>query len=403
MMLRVRLLHPLNTGGKIRTANLIEELSKENDVTLVTYRYPEDTDDDVEQTAKICKHLISVPYHETPKHSLKFYLELGRNLFESLPYVVSKYASREMARTVAGLYRAQQPDLVICDFLQSCEGLRLVKHAPFVLFQHNVEAAIFEQLAKRAPSLLTRSYLKLQAGRMRSYEKAQCRKAQRIIAVSDVDRLSFQNDYGATRCDVVPTGVDTRFFTPADSTFRVNNLVFTGSMDWLANQDAMQWFVRDIFPLIRQEIPNVVFSIVGRNPPPEIQKLGQLPGIHVTGTVNDIRPFVRSSKVFVVPLRIGSGTRLKLLEAMAMGKAVVSTTIGAEGLPVEHDRNIILADDARRFADEVVSLLRESAKREHLETQARSMVERNHSWAKVGRVFNEICNRAALETLNLND
>ncbi|HYG76844.1 MAG TPA: glycosyltransferase [Planctomycetota bacterium] len=395
LMTRVRLLYPLNTGGKIRTAKMIEQLSKDNDLTLVTYRYPEDTDEDVAQTAKLCKHLVTVPCKETPKYTPRFYYELGRNLFERLPYVVSKYASRELAETVAGVYKAQNPDLVMVDFLQACESIRRLKNVPFVLFQHNVEAAIFEQLAARANSFFERLYLNLQARRMRRYEKRMCRRAHTVIAVSDVDSRAFETHYGARNCEVVPTGVDTNFFLPSSSLRRLNNLVFTGSMDWLANQDAMQYFVRDIFPLIRQEIPNVMLSIVGRNPPPDIQKLGEQPGIAVTGTVDDIRPYVHGAKVYIVPLRIGSGTRLKLLEAMSMGKAIVSTTIGAEGLPVEHGKNIVLADDANAFAQEVVGLLRDTERREMLEENARTLVERSYSWEHVGRVFNDICHRAA--------
>lgn len=398
LMVRVRLLYPQDSGGKIRTAKLVEQLAAENDITMVTYRYPEDTSEDVQKTAQFCKKLVTIPYSETPKFSARFYFELASNLLSSLPYVASKYASREMAQTIADIYQKDRPDLIIVDFLQACEAMRDLPNAPFVLFEHNVEAAIFEQLAARAPSFLTRQYLNLQARRMRQYEKKQCRKAQRVIGVSDVDKQVYEKEYGITTCDVVPTGVDTQYFKPTDLPCRVNNLVFTGSMDWLANQDAMKYFVHDIFPMIREEIPDVVFSIVGRNPTPEIQKLGELPGITVTGTVDDIRPYVHSAKVYITPLRIGSGTRIKLLEAMALGKATVSTTIGAEGLPVEHGRNIVLADTPRTFADAVVGLIRNDPWRATLESNARALVERDYSWSRAGRVFNEICYQAALQT-----
>ncbi len=199
-----------------------------------------------------------------------------------------------------------------------------------------------------------------------------------------------------TRCAVVPTGVDTEYYRPSATARVPNNLVFTGSMDWLANQDAMLYFAAEIFPRIQAEIPNVALSIVGRNPPPRIRKLGETPGIHVTGTVSDIRPYVHGAKVYVVPLRIGSGTRLKLLEAMAMGKAIVSTGIGAEGLPVEHGHNIVLADTPAAFAAETVALLRDRERRGALGLNARETAERDHAWPQVGRVFNEICYRAAI-------
>lgn len=395
LLLRVRLLYPLNTGGKIRTARMVEELNKTHDITMVTYRYPGDTDADVERTGQLCRKLVTVPYAESSKKSLKFYGELARNLFEPLPYVVSKYASREMAQAVAEAYEREKPDLIMCDFPQSCEGLRGIPDAPFVLFQHNVEAAIFEQLAKRAKNPVSRWYLGLQARRMHEYEKAVCRKAAHIVAVSDVDKETYAREYGAVHCDVVPTGVDVDFFRPSAAAPKPHHLVFTGSMDWLANQDAILYFASDILPILRKEVPDVTVSVVGRNPPPEIVKLGETEGMEITGTVDDIRSYVHDAAVYVVPLRIGSGTRLKLVEAMAMGKAIVSTTIGAEGLPVEHGRHMVLADEPERFAREVAALLNDPERRAALERNARDLVEANHSWGQVGRIFSDICLRAA--------
>jgi len=396
LILRVRLLSPQNTGNRIRTARMIQELSKENDVTVVSYRYPTDTDADVRQTQQYCKRLVVVPFSEALKHTWRFYWELGLNLFEPLPYIVSKYISREMIKTVARVYREERPDLVMCDYLQSCEGMRGLKHVPFVLFEHNVEAALFEQFAERADLAIVRAYMRLQARRLRRYEKRACRKASHVIAVSEVDREAYLNEYGVGHCSVIPTGVDIHQFQPSRAPCRANNLVFCGAMDWMANQDAMKYFVTEILPLIRKELPDVFFTLVGRNAPPEILKLGEIPGVHVTNTVPDIRPYVHAAKIFVVPLRIGSGTRLKLLEAMAMGKAIVSTTIGAEGLPLEHGRHILLADQPQAFADEVVTLLRNPERRAVLEANARRLAAQEYSWEKVGRVFNDICYHAAL-------
>ncbi|HYF50015.1 MAG TPA: glycosyltransferase [Planctomycetota bacterium] len=395
MILRVRLLAPQNTGNRIRTARMIEELGKENDIVLVTYRFPGDTDADVAQTARCCRRLEVIPFYESQKKSLLFYYELWRNLFEPYPYIISKYVSRQMCETVRRVYQEEKPDLVMCDYLQSCEGLRQIPDVPFVLFEHNVEAAIFDQLAERAPSMFSRAYIRHQARKLWRYEEDLCRRAAHVIAVSDVDKEVYRTRFGVSHCDTIPTGVDVHSFRPSSTPCHLNNLVFTGSMDWMANQDGMQWFVRDVFPRIRREIPDCVFTIVGRNPPPEIKKLGEQPGIHVTGTVDDIRPYVHGSKVYIVPLRIGSGTRLKLLEALAMGKAIVSTTIGAEGLPVEHNKNIVLADGERDFAAQTVALLRDTARRECLQHNARLLAERDYSWEKVGRVFNDICYAAA--------
>jgi glycosyltransferase involved in cell wall biosynthesis len=187
---------------------------------------------------------------------------------------------------------------------------------------------------------------------------------------------------------VVPTGVDVEYFRPLDDEIE-NTLVFTGSMDWLPNEDGICYFAQEILPKIRREIPNVKLNIVGRKPSARLQALarGDVNHIHLTGWVDDIRPHLGQGAVCVVPLRIGSGTRLKIFEAMAMAKAVVSTTIGAEGLPVQHGSEILLADTPDAFAESVVILLRDNARRKTLGRAARELVESKYSWASVARQF----------------
>ena len=187
-----------------------------------------------------------------------------------------------------------------------------------------------------------------------------------MLAVSDADRRHVRRLYGdgvPRPVHVVPTGVDTSYFAPEASPADSRNLVFTGSMDWLPNEDAMVFFCREVLPLIRADEPGVTLSIVGRAPTPTVEKLADGHGITVTGRVDDVRPYMRDAAVYIVPLRIGGGTRLKIFEAMAMGKAVVSTTVGAEGLPVTSGEHLLLADEPRTFARAVVRLLRDVGRR----------------------------------------
>jgi glycosyltransferase involved in cell wall biosynthesis len=195
--------------------------------------------------------------------------------------------------------------------------------------------------------------------------------------VSDADRDTFARLYGDAvprPVHVVPTGVDTSYFASDASPAESRHLVFTGSMDWLPNEDAMVFFCREVLPLIRAEEPGISLSIVGRAPTPAVEKLADGDSVTVTGRVDDVRPYMRDAAVYVVPLRIGGGTRLKIFEAMAMGRAVVATTIGAEGLPVTPGEHVLLADDPRTFARAVVGLLRDVGRRRELETAARALV-----------------------------
>jgi glycosyltransferase involved in cell wall biosynthesis len=194
---------------------------------------------------------------------------------------------------------------------------------------------------------------------------------------------------------VVATGVDTEYFTPSPGDPHSRQIVFTGSMDWLPNEDAILYLSESILPKIRVQEPGAAVWVVGRSPSQKLRDVGaKKVGIHVTGTVEDVRPYIAESQVYIVPLRIGGGTRIKIFEAMSMGKAVVSTSVGAEGLPVEHTKNIILADSPEEFASQVVRLLRDQRAREAIGRAARKLVEENYSWASVARSFEGVLHRA---------
>jgi len=213
-----------------------------------------------------------------------------------------------------------------------------------------------------------------------------------VLAVSDADGDTFGRLYPdavRTPMHTVQTGVDTSYFTPMPSTERRGHLVFTGSMDWLPNEDGMTYFVRDILPRIRQVEPDVTLSIIGRTPTPAVRRLAEQAGIEVTGRVDDVRPHVAAGEVYIVPLRIGGGTRLKIFEAMSMGKAVVSTTVGAEGLPVTHGRDIIIADEPARFAQAVIHMIRDRDARRQIEEAARRLVVERYDWGAVATNFEE--------------
>jgi glycosyltransferase involved in cell wall biosynthesis len=263
---------------------------------------------------------------------------------------------------------------------------------PAVLFTHNVEAEIWRRHADNASNAVSRLLLKQQWQRMLRFERDALTRFDLVLAVSDTDRRTLERLYpGALRnpVHVVQTGVDTSYFTPMPRQERRAHLVFTGSMDWLPNEDGMTYFVRDILPLIRQAEPDVTLSIVGRNPTPAVQRLAQTPGIEVTGRVDDVRPHVAAGDIYVVPLRIGGGTRLKIFEAMSMSRAVVSTTIGAEGLPVTSGRDIVIADEPALFAESVVRLIRDADTRHRIESAARQLVVSRYDWAAVSRDFEE--------------
>jgi glycosyltransferase involved in cell wall biosynthesis len=266
---------------------------------------------------------------------------------------------------------------------------------PCVLFQHNVESMIWERHAAVAASPLRRAYLRRQWHRMLAFERHQCRQFDHVVAVSPEDAEWFARAYGVRNVTSVPTGVDTDYFQPADHGPQdPHALVFTGSMDWMPNGDAMQFFADDVLPGIAAELPDVTLSIVGRKPSPAVRALAaRHPRLSVTGTVPDVRPYLARARVFVVPLRIGGGTRLKIYEAMAMGKAIVSTSIGAEGLPVRHGEHLLIADTPAAFAAAVLRLLRDPEEAAALGVRAAQLVRSRFGWRQAAECFAEVCCR----------
>lgn len=390
LWLNAGLLLPLDKGGKLRTWHLMRHLAKRHDVTYLSFEEPGQRDEDGAGMREVCSRLETIPRADVAKRTLAFYAGAARHVMDPLPYAVGKYRSARYAETVRRLLREEAFDAVVADFLPPVVNLPADLAIPSVLFTHNVEAEIWRRHAGNASNPLSRALMAQQWKRMLRFERQALSRFDLVLAVSEADRRTFDRLYpGALRrpVHVVQTGVDTAYFTPARGRERRNHLVFTGSMDWLPNEDGMLYFVREILPRIRQVEPDVTLSIVGRAPTPAVARLAELPGIEVTGRVDDVRPHVAAGEVYVVPLRIGGGTRLKIFEAMSMARAVVSTTVGAEGLPVTAGRDIVIADEPARFAQAVVHLLRNAADRQRIAEDARRLVVARYDWAAVANDF----------------
>jgi sugar transferase (PEP-CTERM/EpsH1 system associated) len=389
LWLKSDLLLPLDKGGKLRTWHLMRHLARRHEITYLAFKEPGQLDADVDGMREVASRVATVTRSDPAKGTLGFYADAAMHLVDPLPYAVAKYRSREMKRRLRALLEEEAFDLIVCDFLVPAVNLPERLPCPAVIFTHNVESEIWRRHAETKNGAVPRWLYRTQYERMRRYEGATLARFDGVLAVSDADRRTFEACYpGAIRqpIHVVPTGVDTDYFAPdrpLDADSGPPRLIFTGSMDWLPNEDAMLFFCRDILPLIRVAEPDVTISIVGRAPTPAVARLASEAGIRVTGRVDDVRPYMKEAAVYIVPLRIGGGTRLKIFEAMSMGKAVVSTRVGAEGLPVEDGKNLLLADDPKVFALTVIDLLRDRERRARLETAARALVLERYDWSAV--------------------
>jgi sugar transferase (PEP-CTERM/EpsH1 system associated) len=378
---------PPDTGGKIRSYNILRELARHHSVTFFSF-YAAHDGDAHQDLKNLFDCVVCIPLQLPAAKSAGEMFDYGLRLFSSQPYNFTKFCRPEVRRRLHALLRQEEYDVILCDFMAPAGVIPWHLPTPKVIFTHNVEATIWRRHYQVATNPLWKAISWLEWRRMEAAERRYLRLADRVLTVSDTDRDAFAPFVDPGKLKVIPTGVDVDYFQPLPVEETPHSLVFTGSMDWLPNEDAILYFVDAILPLIKQQCPDVSLEVVGRSPSNKLQALAAPEkSIRLTGWVEDIRPFVARGSVCIVPLRIGGGTRLKIFEAMAMSKAVVSTTVGAEGLPVRNGENILLADTPRDFASSVISLLNDSNGRKRLGTSARTLVLENYSWPKVAEVF----------------
>lgn len=380
-------LHPTDRGGQIRSLEMLKRLHLRNEIHYIGIEDPEQPEG-LARSSEYCSYAYPIRHRVPDKASLAFAGQLMHGIWSSLPVAVNRYRSGIMRRTVEDLARKHRFDAVVCDFLFPAPNMPDL--GVCTLFQHNVEAMIWKRRVEHA-SGLQKLYLRMQARRMLGYEGLVCRSVKNIIAVSTIDADTMQSLYGVSRPNAVPTGVDLDYFAPPAESAPTADLTFVGSMDWSPNIDGIDWFLREVLPLIRKHKPDCTLAIVGRKPPEHLIKLAQSdPNITVTGTVSDVRPYLWGSLVSIVPLRIGGGTRLKIYEAMGAKAPVVSTTIGAEGLDVRDEENIRLADSPQEFSDTCVALLADAGGRDRLAANAWNLVNSKYSWEVVTRSFERL-------------
>src|SRR5690348_1648635 len=387
-------LFPLNSGGRLRSFHTIAELSRRHRVTVVAAHGPSDDPGGLTTRLAGCERVLSVPYAAPQHGSARFARALVRSWLSPLPVHIRKWRAPVLRQEVARLLAAESFDLCVADFLITTQNVPLDGPVPTVLFAHNVEHMIWKRLSRVDSRWWRRALLELEWRKMRRYEAQACTRARLTIAVSEADRAVLAAHAPRAKVCAIPTGVDTAYFTPNGSEQRPGALVFTGAMDWFPNEDGIVHFVDAVFPRIRAAVPDATLTVVGRNPGPRVRQLATVPGVRITGTVNDVRPHVAGAAVYVVPLRVGGGTRLKIFEALAMGKAVVSTALGVEGLPLTPGMHFVQADDPAQFADSVVGLLGDPARRRALGGAGRSLVEQRYSWSHVAREFEARCAEA---------
>ncbi|MCK4316438.1 MAG: glycosyltransferase [Anaerolineae bacterium] len=423
LFLTPQLPYPPQKGTALRNWGLIAGLARRHQVSLLSFLAPGQDPHPAPPLAAACARLETVPQPVRPFSRRLRDLALTRQPDMALRLASEEYAQRLadwLAREIFDVVHVEGIELApYLDVIEETPLRRLQDVPPTERFSADEDAFDLRNVAKPSQGftrplvifddhnceylLQKRTFLTdlrgptrwpgaaysfVQWQRLRRYEAHVCRRADRVLAVSDADAAALQSLVPGLAVTVIPNGIDTQTYTPTPPHSHTPTpphphtptLVFTGTMDFRPNVDAVLWFAQRVLPRVRAELPGVHFVVVGQRPHRRLDPLREDPVVKLTGWVEDTRPYIAQAAVYVAPLRMGGGTRLKLLEAMAMGKAVVATRLGAEGYPVTDGRELLLADTPADFAAVVVALLRAPERRAELGRAARTFVEQRYDW-----------------------
>jgi sugar transferase (PEP-CTERM/EpsH1 system associated) len=386
--------YPPHGGALQRNFNLLKEVSKKNEIHLLTFTQkillPDEIklQDSIRALKNYCNY-IKVLKISTDFSKIRWILLLFFNLFSLTPYSVWRFKSKAMVREIENQLEGSCFDLVQIDTIALAQYAGIAPCLPKVLVHQNVESALLLRRSINEKNPLIRLYLFLQGKKLRRYERRITPTFGLNITVSELDRTEFKKYIPQIRIEVIPNGTDIEYFKPTESV-EPNDIIFVGGLTWYPNKDAMLYFCREIFPIIKEKLSGVRMNIVGRYPPREIQKLSANDkDINLVGYADDVRPHIAKAGVYVVPIRVGGGTRLKILDAMAMGKAILSTSVGAEGLEVAEGKDILVANEPEDFANKAVKILTTPALRRYLEKNARETVVKRYAWPKIAKNLEE--------------
>ena len=372
---------PLTDGGRIRVFNLLKQIAQKSEVTLLAL---ETQPTDAEGVAQLQQ--LGIQVHLVPNAPTLPRLSLGtltNAFFKRQPITVARYDLPAYRQKFKELIATDTFDLVHYEMFHTAQ-FRTETDLPGVLSQQNVDSAIWRRLCGETVNPFYKFAYWTQQLAFQRYERVLSPKFDAVTCTSDIDAAVFQQHCAEDVIEIIPNGVDVAHYQPDFSAEAPAHLIYIGSMDWYPNEDAVDFFADEVLPRIQERVSDVKFSIVGGNPSARVQKLAEKEGIVVTGRVPEIKPYFAEATVFVVPLRIGSGTRLKILEALAMGKAIVSTSVGAEGLDLKDGEEIFIADESTAFADAVTRLLTDPTLRRRIGENGRARVERDYDWRSIG-------------------
>lgn len=400
IMVDEELPYPPTSGKRIRTLNLTLRMARRHRLTYVCHR---NADADESRLAAdffaangIETHVVerAVP----PKSGPRFYLRLAGNLLSPLPYSVATHNSRALRHALAEIARTQRVDVWHCEWTPYAETLCDIAADRRVVMAHNVESVIWQRYHETASNPLRRWYIARQWRKFQRFERRVLGTVECTVAVSDIDARRLHEDFGVARVSVVENGVDTAYFQPQARRRHPDRMLFLGSLDWRPNLDGVKLLLERVFPAVREAEPSASLCVVGRNPPEVLRRqVAALPGVELHANVADVRPYLADCGMLVVPLRIGGGSRLKILEALASGTPVVSTRVGAEGLRLEEGQDLTVVEDIDDLSSALIKAIRHPGVLQTQSERGRETVLEHYNWDRLAEQLERVWRQCASE------
>lgn len=401
---------PPKTGVLQRSFNLLREASKIADVHLITLHKKNVLPINYnlrEVRRELSKFCSKIEIIEIPAESSKpkLFYTIIKSFFEITPFSVSFYKSAEMRNTIKSFLRSNQYNIVHLDTISLAQYANEFGGIPKILNHHNIESDLFDKRILVETNYLKKLYYKIEAYKLRRYESVNCFLSDLNFTVSDLDKNILSRISPGLNTYVVPNGVDTEYFKSKKPNKVKNNLIIVSGMNWYPNRDAVIHMCKRIWPILSDQVEDISLTVVGAHPPEEVVLLSHQDNrVKVTGFVDDVRPHIDRAVIYLCPMRDGGGTRLKILDAMSMGKPIVSTSKGCEGIDVTPGENILVADSPEEFVSQIILLLSDSKLQDRIGKQARLLVENKYSWNIIGNTLNNIYKNLTHRSLgNQND
>ncbi len=395
--------YPLNSGKRIRTFQLVSRLAHRHRITYIFHR---NADPEEACAAEVVYRdlgieTVVVERSAPPKSGLGFYARLAGNLLSPLPYSVASHQSDALRKTVKDFATKNQVDLWQAEWTPYAESLQVLGDVRRLIMAHNVESQIWRRYHETEANPLRRWYIGRQWQKYEAFERRVFQQVDRVVAVSAEDSTLIRKHFGVGHVDVVENGVDTNYFQPGSSQRVPGQILFLGSLDWRPNLDAVEQLLSHVFPAVLAQEPSARLCLVGRSPPEFLRRrLAATPGVELYADVKDVRPFLAQAALMVVPLRIGGGSRLKILEAFASGLPVISTKVGAEGLDASHGTHFTAVDTVENMTTAILENLRNSRLASSVVGRARRLVEDRYDWEILADRLGTIWVDAAEHTTN---